>query len=466
MRAILQALAIFASSAAIGLMVSCGGSGGGNGMGGFSAGSSGTVTTMVSDPATCLAPSGPFQHVFITVADVKASTNANAGDNDKSFVDLTPGLKPVQVDLLGTPSTGCFLAQLMQNASIPAGTYQQIRIFLLANTSNTPIANNQCGTSVNCVVLSNSVTQPLQLSSEATTGIKIPSGQIAGGQFSIASGGSANLDIDFNACESVVQQGNGQFRLLPVLHAGEVSLTGAQITGNVVDNATHTAISGGTAMVALEQKDANGVDRVVMQTTADANGNFTFCPVSSGTYDVVASAVNGAGTVYAATITTGVQSGNTVSNIPLVATTGAAAALTGIVNTASTSAPTSALVLVSALQSANGVLFTVPLASQMATTQNLTTQPGGTCAANNDCGSYTLDVPVGNPNVGAAGGSYTQAAGAVSYTIDALAFVPGTANTPDCLTSGGTPEDMQVAVNNVVASPAPTPGPLNFTNCQ
>lgn len=466
MRKALLALSALMASAAVIVLVSCGSGGNGMNAGGGTGAGSATLSTMISDPATCLAPSGPFQHVFITVADVKASTNANAGDNDPSFVDLTPGLKPVQVDLLGTATTGCFLAQLAQNANIPAGTYQQIRIFLLANTTNTPPANNQCGTSVNCVVLSNSVTQPLQLSSEATTGIKIPSGQIAGGQFTVASGGSADLDIDFNACESVVQQGSGQFRLLPVLHAGEVSLTGAQITGNVVDSATQTAISGGTVMVALEQKDANGVDRVVMQTTADANGNFTFCPVSSGTYDIVADAVNGAGTVYAATITTGVQSGNTVSNIPLIATTGAAAGLTGIVNTAGTNAPTSALVLVSALQSANGALFTVPLASQVATTQNLTTQPGGTCAANNDCGSYTVNVPVGNPNAGAAGGPYSQASGAVSYTMDALAFVPGTANTPDCLTAGGTPEDMQVAVNNVVASPAPTPSPLNFTNCQ
>lgn len=465
MRKVLLSLAGIAALAAIVVMVSCGGNGGGM-SGGLGGGSTGTVTTMVSDPATCLAPAGPFQHVFITVADVKASTNANAGDNDSSFVDLTPGLTPVQVDLLGAPSTACFLAQLMQNASIPSGTYQQIRIILLSNNTNTPPANNQCGVAVNCVVLANSVTQPLQLSSEDKTGIKIPSGQIAGGQLMVPAGGSADLDIDFNACESIVQQGNGQFRLLPVLHAGEVSLTGAQITGNVVDSVTKTAISGGTVMVALEQKDANGVDRVVMQTTADTNGNFTLCPVSAGTYDVVADAVNGAGTVYAATLTTGVQSGGTVSNIPLIATTGAAAGLSGVANTANMNAPTSATVLVSALQSANGLLFTVPLAGQMATSQNLITQAGGTCAANNDCGNYTLNVPVGNPNVGPAGGSYTQASGAVNYTIDGLAFVPNTPGTPDCLTPSGTPEDIQILVPNVVASPAPVPAPLNFTNCQ
>jgi len=58
--------------------------------------------------------------------------------------------------------------------------------------------------------------QPLQLSSESKTGIKIPSGQIAGGDFTVGSGEDKDLNIDFNACASVVVQGNGQYRLKPV----------------------------------------------------------------------------------------------------------------------------------------------------------------------------------------------------------------------------------------------------------
>jgi hypothetical protein len=38
--------------------------------------------------------------------------------------------------------------------------------------------------------------QALQLSSESTTGIKIPSGQIAGGDFTVASGETKDLNID------------------------------------------------------------------------------------------------------------------------------------------------------------------------------------------------------------------------------------------------------------------------------
>ena len=41
---------------------------------------SGLVSVKVSDPATCSGPSGPFNHVYVTITDVKVSTNPNAGD--------------------------------------------------------------------------------------------------------------------------------------------------------------------------------------------------------------------------------------------------------------------------------------------------------------------------------------------------------------------------------------------------
>jgi len=47
---------------------------------------SGLVNVTVSDPATCSAPSGPFSHVYVTITDVKVTTNANAGDNDSSWI--------------------------------------------------------------------------------------------------------------------------------------------------------------------------------------------------------------------------------------------------------------------------------------------------------------------------------------------------------------------------------------------
>jgi hypothetical protein len=91
----------------------------------------------------------------------------------------------------------------------------------------------------------------LLLSSQSKTGLKIPSGQIASGGFTIAAGETKDLDIDFNTCASIVIEGNGQYRLKPVLHAGEVSTTSTSINGKVLDQATGNPVNG-VGTVALE----------------------------------------------------------------------------------------------------------------------------------------------------------------------------------------------------------------------
>src|SRR5215469_13900274 len=237
-----------------------------------------TVNVHVSDPATCEAPTGPFSHVYVTITDVEANVSSMAGDSDSGWVDLTPNLKgsPMQIDLLGQANNQCFLATLGDAQQLQAGNYQQIRLILADNSAT--ITNNLCKGAANCVVLNDGTMHTLQLSSESKTGIKIPSGQIASGGFNIAAGQTKDLDIDFNTCESIVEEGNGQFRLKPVLHAGEVSTTSTSINGKILDNATGNPVNG-TVMVAVEQKDAAGVDRVQRAVLAGSDGSFVFCPL-------------------------------------------------------------------------------------------------------------------------------------------------------------------------------------------
>jgi len=84
----------------------------------------GAISTMISDPATCATPNGPFSHVYVTITDVKAHTSSTANDSDSGWVDLTPNLKnaPKQVDLLGLANNQCFLASLGDAQQIQAGT--------------------------------------------------------------------------------------------------------------------------------------------------------------------------------------------------------------------------------------------------------------------------------------------------------------------------------------------------------
>ncbi len=434
----------------------------------------GFVTSVLSDPATCQAPNGPYSHVYVTVKDVLASQSSTASASDSgSWQDLTPGLPPVQVDLLAAPNNNCFLTMLGSQTKIPAGSYQQIRIILADNNQGGTITGNKCqGNDANCIVLAaNNSVHTLLLSSEAQTGIKIPSGQIAGGQFTVPANQTVDIDIDFNCCASIVITGNGQYRLKPVLHAGEVSIQtnpSSAITGKIVDSGTNLPIAGAKIVVALEQKDTNGIDRVIMETVADAQGNFIFCPVTTGTYDVVVDAVNG-GVGYAATVTTGVAQGTAMGNIPIIATPGnlGFATIMGQVTTSTGTAATPADIQLSALQSiGGGVSATIPLAAQSSATASLTTA-ANVCPANTDCVSYTIQVPGVNPNIGAWTGATTtwkqDTVNPVTYTLDGLSFVTMSGGTPDC-----SPSEQKVGPVTVNPGQTVTPNPpdLAFTGCQ
>ena len=427
-------------------------------------------TVVLSDPATCMAPSGPFKHVYVTITDVKASVNGSAGDNDSSFVDLTPGLSsaPKQIDLLGQANNQCFLASLGDNLQLQPGSYQQIRMILADNSAN--ISGNACSGSANCVVLTDGSVHTLELSSESKTGIKIPSGQIASGAFNIAAGDTKDLDIDFNTCVSIVQEGNGKYRLKPVLHAGEVTTTSSSINGTIVDNATGNPVNG-PVLVALEQKDAAGIDRVFMSTLTDSKGTFVFCPLPGGSYDVVIVGSSSAGIAYAPTVITGVSTGTAMSIVklyPQAAPGTGAALLNGVVTTASSSGGTSADVQVSVLsQLASGLIVTVPLIQN--STQNsavlaLSTQAGATCPTGTDCAAYSLAVPALSPYSAAfSAGGATLVAGPspASYKVDAIAFVPQSGGTLDCSVS----ELQSAAVAPVAGAIAAVPT-VAFSGCQ
>ena len=431
-----------------------------------------TVSVKISDPATCMAPNGPFSHVYVTISDVEADTNATASDTDSSWVDLTPNLAkaPVQVDLLATPSNGCFLASLGDSLQLQAGDYQQIRL-ILTNSTSLISATNACGSTANCVVV-NGNTSPLLLSSETTTGIKIPSGQISNGGFNISAGQTKDLDIDFNTCVSIVQEGNGDYRLKPVLHAGEVSTTSTSINGTVMDTATNKPITG-TAMVALEQPDTTGVDRIFMSTLTDASGNFTFCPLPSGTFDVVVAATSSAGVVYSPTVVTGVTTGTAMGNVdvtalPVVSAT--AATLSGQVTAQNATSPSAGVVIdvqLSTLEPVSSALtVTVPLLptkTQSSAELALETASGGSCTSGTDCIGYTIQVSAGTPYVGAfsaSGTILTQSALPAAYKIDGIATMPSSGGTLDCALSDVTSASVTPVVG--VTTSAPT---LAFTGC-
>src|SRR5262245_41523512 len=307
-----------------------GGTGGGGGGGGTtSPGSttpSGAVRVTLSDPPICKAPHSDLNHVFVTITLVRAHLSSTAAPDDSGWVNLVDlQSAPQQIDLLATPDTTCVLTVLGSTTGLPPGAYQQIRLHLLSNTpaqgEATPSPNACARTGgFNCVELTNGSQQLIRLNSEAQTGIKIPPEQIAGGAITLTASQPADINIDFDACRSIVLLSNGAFRLKPTLHAGQVVLTTQAISGQVIDANTRQPIANATVIVMAEQPDAGGIDRVVQQTLASTlQGTFSLCPLSPGNYDIVIGALSTNGAVrYNHTIIFGVPAVTAIGTSPLV----------------------------------------------------------------------------------------------------------------------------------------------------
>ena len=415
---------------------------GSGGSGGDSGSSTGTVNTTISDPPTC---KGSIEQVWVTITRVRAHTSNNAAPNDSGWIDLVDLRNaPKQVDLLSLDSPNCILTQLGSTGGLPAGQYQQIRLYLLSNSAGSgQVTPNNCKESggYNCVVSENTV-KPLLLSSEAQTGLKIPSGQIAGGKFRVEGGQSTDLNIDFDACSSIVQQGNGQYRLKPVLHAGEISLNNSSISGRVVEIIDKTNNPIPNAVVLVEQRDPSdaNLDRIRMQKTTGSDGRFIFCPLSSGPYDIVAAAANSTKT-YNATVTLAVPVGTNMGDIPLVPEADGTppSQIQGRITSNPNPVDISLSALQQAVEGANPLFVIIPLFE--GSTPNVTTESGGNCSAGTLCADYTLYVPGSNPQVGTfpitSLTPYTgPAAAPVNYWVNAQA-------SPEC-TSPSAPIPIEV----------------------
>ncbi len=452
------------------LLVTCGG--GGSGTTGVVPPTTASVTTTISDQPTCLTPNGPFQNVWVTITRVRANTSSTAGPNDSGWVDLVNlQTNPVQIDLLSLPSPTCLLTQLGIASTTPPGKYQQVRLFLLSNTPGSgealPASNNCDGNGFNCVVMAGGAIQTILISSEAQTGVQIPPGQIAGGSFTVTAGQSFNLNIDFDACSSVIQQGNGQFRLKPVIHAGLISLNNNFISGTVVNNVTRGAIPNATVFVEQPDPSNLSIDRIISQTTTGAAGDFIICPLPSGSYDVVVATKDSrTNTTYNATVTLQVPVGTAVGQIPMVPQTGV---VPGTINGQITTdnpigLPTSANLSLSALQQAGSLLATIP---------PLPTSTPTNLPSENGIANYTLLLPAGNPLVGTFSASpptfYTPSVPAPGiYFLNAQAFTPMSSNlnpgSPDC-----TPSSLPTAFSGTsltVVTGGTVTQDFIFTGCQ
>lgn len=253
-----------------------------------------------------------------------------------------------------------------------------------------------------------------------------------GGPISVGAGQDINLNIDFNTCAPIVQEGTGQYRLKPALTAGQLSTNSTGISGKIIDATSGAPVSvgaTGAVLVAREQPDRTGTDVILREAVADSFGNFNLCPLPAGAiFDVVAVAINGSEAAYNATIAANVPGGTSLNLIPVnIETTSpnVPASFQGVVTARDGSASIDGAV--STLQSVNLLnigtrAVTIPAEGGNNSVSNISVVSNTLCPAeaplNANCVTYALIEPASNPRVG------VFAAGAISYSMPLPGAVP------------------------------------------
>src|SRR3954467_925602 len=207
----------FVAILAVAGLGACGGGGGS---------SNGTLGVSLTD-----APGCGYDAVNVTVSKVRVHMNAAVPDTSAGWSEIT--LSPPQKINLLDLTNGKILS--LGETPLPAGHYTQMRLVLEPNTGpNPPFANS--------VILSSGPTTEIALTtpSASQSGIKINN------PFTVTSGQRSDFVLDFDACKSVVRNGNGDYLLKPVINivpntangiAGFVDKTLNTVSNNVIVSA-------------------------------------------------------------------------------------------------------------------------------------------------------------------------------------------------------------------------------------
>lgn len=261
----------------------------GDGGGGTATAQTGTVSVSLTDAPAC-----GYEAVVVTVSRVRIHQSDSANENAAGWTEIT--LDPpraINLLALNDPTQGNLGLDYLGETQLPAGHYTQLRLVLDENQGNQPTANwiileGQDPNNPNHRI-------PLETPSAVRSGIKLIH------QFTVNPGQRGDLLLDFDACHSIVQTGNGTYKLKPVIKVIPYVLNG--IEGFVAESLV------GSHVVVSAQVNGEIIRAVVPNSNAapDLNRGKFFIPrLTPGDYDVVITSRNSTTTCCATAVITGV----------------------------------------------------------------------------------------------------------------------------------------------------------------
>lgn len=217
------------------------------------------------------APADEAERLDVTFGEMHLVPQDAEGDETGITVVDTAG----EVNVLAYRNGGLFD---LGEATVPAGTYTQLRLIVSSAS----------------ITLPDEDPQPVTVPSGAQTGLKIDLAPA----LTVEDDGQHEVRLDVDARRAIVRTGAGDFLLIPTALRALTDF--GEVRGTVVADDGSTPIGGATVDVRLDG------DMVTSTTTEPDDGSFAFAALRPGTYDLHVSATGYEATVVPdVTVTTG-----------------------------------------------------------------------------------------------------------------------------------------------------------------
>ena len=209
--------------------------------------------------------------LVIQISSCNKDKNAGKAQVSVRMTDAPANYDAVMIDVQGVEITGNGGSAVLLNAS--AGLYNLLE---LSNGVNTLIATGDMDAGTvsqirlilgpNNSVLVNGVVYPLSTPSAQQSGLKLHVNQ------TFEAGIAYSILLDFDANQSIIQKGTGEYQLKPVIRTIDAAISGS-IKGSI------TPVGGIVTVTAT----SNGIS---YSSVTNTTGSFLISGLPSGTYDI------------------------------------------------------------------------------------------------------------------------------------------------------------------------------------
>jgi len=217
--------------------------------------------------------------LIISLSLLSCTKSDNSNTKSTYSVKMTDAPGPynaVYIDLVGVEITGTNNSAVLLNTNnriynllnfangkdtligmgtLDAGTVEQVRLILGPNST----------------VIVNHVSYPLSTPSAEQTGLKLQVHQ------TLVGGVAYSILLDFDANQSIVDMGNGTYKLKPVVRTIDAAISGT-IKGKIAPLGTLVVVTATSGLVSFS-------------ANVSATGDFLFMGLPAGTYTVIATPV-------------------------------------------------------------------------------------------------------------------------------------------------------------------------------